>query len=176
MVDTAFQASSLTTPYDYAFNLRIVDMGSVTYTQLADPMTNTSEANATTLTPPVEVSEQTQALDSMNPSYDYYKVALTAGQTLVVLPEEDPSAPVADPNDPNSTPEFADTIIRLLDEGGNDLVVNDDLLGDDQSTFSAASYTAQADGTVTIVVEPYYSEFFGDFSNGHYLLRVLVEQ
>ena len=52
----------------------------------------------------------------------------------------------------------------------------DDLLGDDQSTFSAASYTAQADGTVTIVVEPYYSEFFGDFSNGHYLLRVLVEQ
>lgn len=176
VVDTAFQASSLTTPYDYAFNLRIVDMGSVTYTQLADPMTNTSEANATTLTPPVEVSEQTQALDSMNPSYDYYKVALTAGQTLVVLTEEDPSAPVADPNDPNSTPEFADTIIRLLDEGGNDLVVNDDLLGDDQSTFSAASYTAQADGTVTIVVEPYYSEFFGDFSNGHYLLRVLVEQ
>ena len=176
VVDSAFQASSMTTPYDYNFNLRIVDTTNVTYTELADPMTNTSEANATTLTPPVEVSEQTQALDSMNPSYDYYKVALTAGQTIVVVTAEDPDAPVADPNDPNSTPEFADTIVRILDAGGNELAANDDLRGDDQSTFSATSYTAQADGTVTIVVEPYYSEFLGDFSNGYYLLRVLVEQ
>ena len=83
----------MTTPYDYNFNLRIVDTTNVTYTELADPMTNTSEANATTLTPPVEVSEQTQALDSMNPSYDYYKVALTAGQTIVVVTAEDPDAP-----------------------------------------------------------------------------------
>jgi len=177
VVDAAYQAGSLmATPYDYTFNLNVIDTSAVVYAPLADPMTNTSEATATTLTPPVAVSEQTQATDPMAPVFDYYKVDLTAGDTLIAITAEDPSAPPLDPMDPNSTPEFADTVMAIYDANGNELVRNDDLRGDVESTFSAVSYTATADGTYTIVVEPYFSAFFGDYSNGYYLLRVLVAQ
>ncbi|CAN0491920.1 unnamed protein product, partial [Laminaria digitata] len=174
VVDAFYQAGTMATPYDYLLTIKEVDVSAQTPTQMTEPSGNVNVPAAVALTPPVQVADQTQAMDPATPQYDYYKVDLTAGQTLIALTGEDPNAPAEDPNDPMSEPVFADTIVRILDGSGMEIASNDDLVGDESSTFSALHYTADSDGTYYIVIEPYYSDFFGEFDNGHYLLSVYV--
>lgn len=176
IINTTFQTNSLTTPYNYTFNLRIVDINNITYTQLTNPITNTNKTNTTTLTPPIKISKQTQTLDSMNPNYNYYKITLTTNQTLIILTKKNPNTPITNPNNPNNTPKFTNTIIHLLNKNNNNLIINNNLLKNNQSTFNTTNYTTQTNKTITIIIKPYYNKFFNNFSNNHYLLHILIKQ
>ena len=171
LVDAFFLASTLAAPYDYTFGIQSVELGSVPFAEVTEPTDNTTQAAAAAPALPFSVKAQTQSMDPATPSFDYYNVTLTAGQTVIALTSENPDAPV----DAMGNVESADTVLRVLDASGTEVAVNDDVPGEAlQNTFSGLSFTAPADGTYTIVIEPYYSDFAGDYDNGYYTLRVLL--
>ncbi len=161
------------TTYDVTISAREFDLSQISFNVIEEPANNETEATAAPLTLPVEVKAVTQATDVQNPTFDYYSVDATAGQTIIAQTTINPDATQDDPNDPLSG--NADTIVRILDPQGQVIAGNDDALGGDIDTFSAVAADAPTDGSYTIVVEPYLNRQLMEYDNGAYLLRVLKQ-
>ena len=146
-----------------------VDLTGIAYAPVDEAAGNTSPAMAQALTLPALVKGKTQA-DEDPVTFDHYKISLGAAETISVLTEADPDAPLRDMSDPSLGKADADTVVRVLNAEGMVLSVNDDRFGGDG--FSGLIFTAPAAGDYTLVVEPYDLGFFGLYLDGHYLLKV----
>lgn len=164
------------TMVDLDVQINTDNLTNATYTTVAEEATNTTAATAQVLTLPALVKGVTQADDMEDPiKYDYYKVTLGAGESISIITEADPDAPLLDPNDPTSGKSDADTIIVVLDATGKELTVNDDLFNGNANGFSGLIFRAPAAGDYIIKIEPFFFDFFGSFINGNYLLKVSSE-
>ena len=98
---------------------------------------------------------------------DYVQVSLTSGDSLGAFTEGD-----GDGNADNN----ADTVLRLVDSNGDEILSNDDYPNQPQGEyFSAVATTVDADGDYYLVVEPYCGEDGDCSGNGNYTLNVFVE-
>jgi hypothetical protein len=98
---------------------------------------------------------------------DYVQVSLTSGDSLGAYTEGD-----GDGNPDNN----ADTVLRLVDSNGDEILSNDDFPNQPQGEFfSAVATTVDADGDYYLVVEPYCSGDGDCSGTGNYTLNVFVE-
>jgi hypothetical protein len=162
-------------PYDVVTAATLGSIAGVTFNAVTSDNTNTTQANGLTLSSGDVVNGQVVGTDedTPEPSFNYFSVTLNLGDVLTLVTEADPDAPLADPADPASV-QNADTVIRILNADGDEVATNDEILGAETPGFSALAYRAGADGTYTIVVEPYYFAPFDFYFDGYYLLKVNV--
>lgn len=159
------------TGYDFTTEFVAAVFDGVTFNDVSESESNDSQAEAQAITGDLPAAV-TGALDAAGPSQlnpDYYAVNLTQGAVLGVMTEGD---------DDGDTDNDADTVITVLDSDGNTIATNDDYPGQDGTYFSAAAFSAPADGDYFIVVEPYCTSDPNatDCSgNGNYVLKTFLD-
>jgi len=124
---------------------------------------NDTILTAETVVPSAGITGTTNGVDETDEKPDFFAVALTAGQTLIVYTKAGINAATDD----------ADTVVRIQDAAGVQLAESDDYPGQETSSFSGIVYEATADATVFIEVVAYCDDV--DCANGDYTANILVQ-
>lgn len=158
------------TGYDFDVSFVAPSYDGLTFNDMAEDDANDTQENAQDVTANLPVAV-TGTLDAAGPSDikpDYFGVTLSSGDVVGVMTE----AGADDQTDD------ADTVVTILDPDGNVVFTNDDYIEQPNSFFSAAAFTADADGDYAVLVEPYCTtdptatECGG---NGDYTLKIFSE-
>jgi hypothetical protein len=159
VVDAYFQGTSGASIYNYTPYIALAaDLSGAAFIEASESNNNTA-ATAQALVLPALIRGEVVAAGA-EAGVDYFKVTLTAGQTIALYTSADPAQAAAMMD--------ADTTLTILDAQGVELATNDDAHGD-QQFFSALVFTAPADGEYTIAVSAYDVD-----SVGFYTLRAAL--
>ncbi|MGM0556330.1 MAG: hypothetical protein ACQEVA_08110 [Myxococcota bacterium] len=156
------------TGYDFTANATSLTIPD-TFTDVTESEGNDDIANANDVTGdlPVAFGGTIENATASDLQPDYVQVTLSSGDTLGAFTEGDGDGD-ADNN--------ADTVLRLVDSNGDEILSNDDYPNQPQGEyFSALATTVDADGDYYLVVEPYCGESGECSGVGNYTLKAFVE-